>query len=592
MVAIAFGTRAGIVACILDVILLVTVGYFIWTERIIFPFNINTYATALNSWLVMGIIFFMFVPVLILSMGIIHKSLTSSLTELQESHAKNRRMVDNLVDSFLYRHNTKGIFTYVSSSITKVLGYSAEEFLTHISEYLTDHPVNQKVSIYTEQSILGIQQPSYEIEIIHKDNSIRWLEVSEIPVFDTTGNVVAVEGLAHDITKRKKYEEELKSLQIYLSDIIDSMPSMLIGVDSDGQITQWNKEAENITGIKTVAALNKYIPDLIPRLEPDMPLVKKAIKTKVVQSASRHNVDDKGIKVSEDVTVYPVKYAKKEGAVIRIDNVTEKVRLKEIMVQSEKMLSVGGLAAGMAHEINNPLAGMLQTASVMSNRLMNKIDNPVSQKAAEEAGTDTKAIKTFMEKRDIPKMINSIKESGERVLEIIRNMLSFSRKSEAVFSSHNLCELLDKTLGLASTEFDLKKKFDFKQISITKEYEDNLPLVVCESSKIQQVFLNLLRNGSQAMQEAGIVNPGFTLRIYRDKERKYISIEIEDNGPGMTDDIRKRIFEPFFTTKPEGIGTGLGLSVSYFIITDNHKGEMVVESTPGIGTKFIIRLPV
>jgi len=116
--------------------------------------------------------------------------------------------------------------------------------------------------------------------------------------------------------------------------------------------------------------------------------------------------------------------------------------------------------------------------------------------------------------------------------------------------------------------------------------------VPCEGAKIQQVVLNILRNGAQAMQEGGTRNPSFLIRMRIEKYREMFCLEIEDNGPGMDEAVRKRVFEPFFTTKPVGVGTGLGLSVSYFIVTENHKGDMSVESRPGSGTKFTICLPL
>ena len=114
----------------------------------------------------------------------------------------------------------------------------------------------------------------------------------------------------------------------------------------------------------------------------------------------------------------------------------------------------------------------------------------------------------------------------------------------------------------------------------------------CEGAKIQQVLLNILRNGAEAMQKAAIEKPTFTVRTRFEPEGGWVFIEIEDNGPGIDEATRRRIFEPFFTTKKAGEGTGLGLSVSYFIITENHDGEMTVESDPGKGARFIIRLPL
>jgi signal transduction histidine kinase len=197
-----------------------------------------------------------------------------------------------------------------------------------------------------------------------------------------------------------------------------------------------------------------------------------------------------------------------------------------------------------------------------------------------------------MDKRGLEVMIDAVIESGTRAARIVDNMLSFSRRSESKPEKHNLAELLDKTVELASNDYDLKKKYDFRKIEILREYEKGLPDISCEGSQLQQVFLNLLKNGAQAM--ASFVPPGekprLTLRIRRNEG--HVDIQIEDNGPGMDETARKRALEPFFTTKSVGVGTGLGLSVSYFIITENHNGSMRVDSKPGQGSKFTITLPI
>jgi signal transduction histidine kinase len=294
----------------------------------------------------------------------------------------------------------------------------------------------------------------------------------------------------------------------------------------------------------------------------------------------------------EDITIYPLVADGEHGAVIRIDDVTDKVRLEEIMIQNEKMLSVGGLAAGMAHEINNPLAGIKQTAEVIHSRLLDNLVLPASIREAEKLGISIEAIEAFMRARHIPRMLDTIKECCMRVTELVDNMLSFARKSDRTIASHRMEAIIEKTLELAATDYNLKKRFDFKRIDIRKEFGREVPAVQCEDSAIQQVLLNVLSNGAQAMQAAGTVKPRFIIRLYPDEARQMVSIEIEDNGPGMDEATRKRVFEPFFTTKPVGDGTGLGLSVSYFIISEQHRGEMQVISSPGSGARFIIGLPI
>jgi len=294
-----------------------------------------------------------------------------------------------------------------------------------------------------------------------------------------------------------------------------------------------------------------------------------------------------GEKRYSDVTIYPLIANGVEGAVIRVDDVTDRVRIEEMMVQSEKMISVGGLAAGMAHEINNPLAGILQNVQVMRNRI--SPDLVKNRRVAEECGITIESVTEYMEKRGFLDMVEAVMDSGRRAAKIVENMLSFSRKGDSRHEIKDLRKLLDNTVMLASNDYDLKQQYDFKKVKIVREYEEEAD-VLCEGSKIQQVFLNILKNGAQAMmkKEEETGDPQFVLRIKNDGDR--VRIEIEDNGEGMEEDVRKRVFEPFFTTKEVGIGTGLGLSVSYFIITDEHGGTMACESESGKGTKFIIRL--
>ena len=369
------------------------------------------------------------------------------------------------------------------------------------------------------------------------------------------------------------------------------MPSILVGVDAHGKVTHWNKAAENITGITAGKAHGKRVADVLPQMNFEMDKITESINTRTAIREEKRPHQSQATIHFEDVTIYPLIANGVEGAVIRIDDVTDKVRMEEMMIQSEKMLSIGGLAAGMAHEINNPLAGVMQTADLMTRRLTDK-QMPANTRAAEEIGINMDVITAFMEKRGILKMLAVINESGRRMAGIVNNMLSFARKSDAQISSHMLPELLDKTFELAATDFDLKQHYDFKTIEIQREYDENLPPVPCEGAKIQQVLLNILRNGAQAMQEAGTKNPMFMVKTRIDESLKMACMEIKDNGPGMDKTTLKRVFEPFYTTKPIGVGTGLGLSVSYFIITENHGGEMSVESTPGAGANFIIHLPL
>ena len=392
--------------------------------------------------------------------------------------------------------------------------------------------------------------------------------------------------MAREIDRR---ESDLKKLRETLRNIVDSMPSVLVGVDPEGRVTQWNREAQKHSGIAAEDALGRYAKDVYPFLATAMERVRRAIEEKRPFKESKVSSRVDGDVRYSDITVYPLQSSSTGGAVIRVDDITERVRIEEMMVQSEKMVSVGGLAAGMAHEINNPLAGILQNIQVMQNRLSS--DLPKNHEVAARCGITMEAIRAYMQGRNMLEMMTLIMESGKRAAKIVENMLSFSRKSEASASRCNLSHLLDATVELAENDYDLKKKYDFRKIRIIREYDTQVPEIFCEASKIQQVFLNILSNGAQAMAEnPGQAAPHFILRVKMEKEQA--CVEIEDNGPGMEAAVRRRIFEPFYTTKSVGVGTGLGLSVSYFIITENHGGTLSVTSTPGAGACFRIHLPV
>jgi signal transduction histidine kinase len=266
------------------------------------------------------------------------------------------------------------------------------------------------------------------------------------------------------------------------------------------------------------------------------------------------------------------------------------VRIEEMMVQTEKMMSVGGLAAGMAHEINNPLGGILLGLQNIRRRLSPELDS--NRKVATGLGLDLDKVFDYLDQRQILHFLDGMSDACLRASEIVKNMLQFSRRAAGKKEPVNLIALLDSTLELAAMDYDLKKKYDFRLIEIIREYATELPLVPCIASEIQQVLLNLLRNAAQVLAtlQDGAITPRVTVRLMQ--ENNSVRIEIEDNGPGMEEVTRRRVFEPFFTTRPPGEGTGLGLSVSYYIVHDEHGGQMSVESSPDQGTIFIIQLPL
>lgn len=390
------------------------------------------------------------------------------------------------------------------------------------------------------------------------------------------------------IKEHARIELELIKLRNHLRNIIDSMPSILVGVDEGGAITLWNKGAAKASGQNFEEVRGKQLSTIFPQLDREIVTAKQQIINGQTEQKTRIPRIVDGETRYENITVYPLLSAGYDGAVIRLDDITDNVRIEEMMVQTEKMMSVGGLAAGMAHEINNPLGGILQGTQNIERRLMSSL--PKNKQLANQLGVSLEGMNKYIEQRGIYKIISGVRESATRAAGIIANMLNFSRKTEVHRTTCKLNQLVDSAIALAEQDYDLKKKYDFRKIEVIKDYDEDLPFVICAPTEIEQVMLNLLGNAAHAMQDSNCEHPRIEIRI--SQEGDYVATSVSDNGPGMNESIRKRVFEPFFTTKPKGIGTGLGLSVSYFIITENHNGSFTIESTPGAGSKFTFKLPV
>ncbi|SHK86950.1 PAS domain S-box-containing protein [Desulfatibacillum alkenivorans DSM 16219] len=392
------------------------------------------------------------------------------------------------------------------------------------------------------------------------------------------------------ITKKRLAENEARIAKLYLQDLINSMPSIIIGVEKEGRVHSWNSKAEQVACVPSSEALGQMLDEVFPNFAQYMGHLKSAIQDRRIRNEEKVAMIIDGRVHFWDLTIYPLMSGDMEGAVVKMDDVTERVRWEEMMIQTEKMVSLGGLAAGMAHEINNPLAVLMQNSEVIIHRMTG--DNPASEKAARECGTTMDGIRAFMENRGVVRMLKALREAGGRISGIVSNMLDFAGNQDSGFFPQNIARLLDKTIELASSDYNLHRRFDFKSISIIKEYDPALPGVPCDPSRIQQVVFSLLQNAAQALNdlEDPSIIPSITIKT--SLQGSLARIELCDNGPGMDEETRKRVFEPFFTTKTVGKGTGLGLSVAYFLITEFHAGRMQVQSEPGQGTCFIIDLPL
>lgn len=270
------------------------------------------------------------------------------------------------------------------------------------------------------------------------------------------------------------------------------------------------------------------------------------------------------------------------------------------LIQAEKMSSLGQLVGGVAHEINNPVSFIYGNLSHLGEYV-----EDLQQLLGEYQrmyGTSDAAIADCIEtidldflQEDLPKTLASMKVGAERIRDIVKSLRTFSRLDEADFKEVNLHENLDSTLLILQNR--LNGRGGTPEIEVIKDY-GNLPKVACYSGLLNQVFMNLLINAIDAIEEQQHSQAAQGTSHYQGRlvlstrlEEEMISIQIEDNGIGMTPQVQEKIFNPFFTTKPIGSGTGMGLSTSYQIVTQNHKGQLYCNSVPGEGSCFLIRLP-
>lgn len=382
----------------------------------------------------------------------------------------------------------------------------------------------------------------------------------------------------------------LRETQDYLHSILNAMPSVIIGVTHSGAITHWNIAAELNTGITAETALGEPLSKIYPGSLITQELIERTIAAGTPFSKENMQEGQGSDARYIDLTIYPLIAAQGIGAVIRLDDVTAKVKIEHMMIQNEKMFSLGELAAGIAHEINNPIGAILHSVQNIYRRTSPIFEQ--NRQISQPMGIEIQQIHEYLQAREIYKFLEDIKEAGERSAKIVTNMLEFSRSSQLDPVLIDLKNVIDHSIEL-SINIGESKGTKLNPIRVSKEIATDLPMVLGSGPELQQVILNLLRNARQALASDNYAAPNepvILVRAYH--HRKSVVIEVEDNGPGISDEVKRHMFEPFYTTKDVGQGTGLGLSVSYFIITEHHKGKIIVESSAGKGTIFKISLPL
>jgi len=345
---------------------------------------------------------------------------------------------------------------------------------------------------------------------------------------------------------------EVARLKDFSENIVESLTVGVLAIDLHGTVEAWNSKMEQLIGVGRSEAVGKPLSQLLPQ-ELALEIEARGDQEQIT-GIYKHRFHHAGRSVVLNVSITPLvgKSGERIGRLLLFDDVTQRERMEEQMSQTEKLTSLGLLAAGVAHEVNTPLA-------VISNYI---------QMLAKQMPED--------DPRNM--IIDKIVKQTFRASEIVNNLLNFSRTGSSELSDVDVNRVIEETLSLVA--HPLKTS----QIQVVKQLTGGIPAVRGSANKLQQVFLNLFLNARDAMPAGGM------LEIRTGSHNGSVEVEVVDTGNGIPREYIHKIFDPFFTTKPGGRGTGLGLSVSYGIIKE-HSGKIDVRSTPGRGTSFHVEFP-
>jgi PAS domain S-box-containing protein len=485
---------------------------------------------------------------------------------LVEAEKKYKNLVE-VTSDLIWEADSEGMYTFVSPNIKDLLGYEVEEVVG--KKRTLDLAPKKEVRKWLERfkSVNAKRESFSGFEVVHhhKDGRLLTFEVSGVPVFDRAGNFKGYVGINKNITERKHMTEALKESQKFSTGLMENSPNPKSVLNPDTSIRYVNPAFEKLTGYKMSEVVGMKAP---------YPWWPKADRERMAQALK--NAMASGGKKSEHIfrkkNGEPFWVMLNSGSVIHRKkllyfliswlDITDRKRADEERAELEqkahlasRLASVGEMASGIAHEINNPLTAVIGFAQLL-------MDNDLPEEIKED--------------------LVIIHKEAQRAAGVARNLLTFARKHAPSKQPTNINSIIEGVLTLRAYEQNVSN------IQIVTKLAQELPDVLADYSQLQQVFINIILNAEAAMLDA---NNGGTLTITTQKFNSSVRASFADNGPGISKENLNRIFDPFFTTKEVGKGTGLGLSVCHGIIAE-HGGRIYARSKPGSGATFIIELPI
>jgi len=436
----------------------------------------------------------------------------------------------------------------------------------------------------------------------------RYMHVTYYPYRNADGLVSHIVVVSRDVTEMKQAEEALEQANAQNEQLLASIPSILIAVNSDDIITHINHPAEAAFGINAADFVGRQLLEcniqwdwfeIITRINEG----RKGMKSTALNDVKYTRPDGKEGFLNITVTPFAGEPAKLAGFLLIGQDVTDRKILESQLSQAQKLESIGQLAAGVAHEINTPTQyvgdnirflqdSFVELASVLSQyrQLLETAQTgalPTEAVAAVKKAESAVDIEFLLE--EIPAAIQQSIEGVERVSSIVRAMKEFSHPGVSQKSAIDINKAIEGTITVARNEWKYVADMNI-------DFDSNLPPVPCLPGEFNQAILNIIINAAHAIGDAqrnanGNQSKG-VIGVQTRQVDQAVEIRISDSGTGIPEDIRSKIFDPFFTTKEVGQGTGQGLSIARTVIVDKHGGAINFETKPGQGTTFIIRLPL
>ena len=382
--------------------------------------------------------------------------------------------------------------------------------------------------------------------------------------------------LEDEVAKHVITADQLRYSESYIKDILTSMPVMLVGLDKDGFVTHWNKKVEEASGISAEKALGKTLWEAYPQST----VLPEHVQQSIKQNKIIHLKQSLRSLYHFDVTIYPLQ-EQKSGVVILVDDVTKQAAAEKMLIHNDKMSFMCELASTMAHDINLPLQAIM-----MDLRRFQRIINSAGE---------SQPITDSDQAQQLNTIFTGMSAKAEQVATVIRNLLAFARNRQGKKQMADIVDVMENTIALANEVVSISDDLPFNQIKLERKYEKYLPPVPCYVTELQQVFLSLFRHACHALTLKKDTE-GFepTIKIILSKSYDDLWIKIQHNGLGLTSEEQMNLFEPFFTgkTSAEDFDAGQRLSFSYYIVTEQHEGNMAVTSDVELGSTIHIQLPI